>query len=510
MKARPKQIMLAVAIGIGVGLALLAGAVLVVRLRYRGAVSTPRHTLTVTRASSRAQATTTSGPLVTASATQKPSPTDVSEPEMTTYTVQEGDTLWYLAHVKFGTSIEAIKVANDLTSDMIQPGEVLTIPLSSVVVPTPTPPAAGEVVIHHVATGDVLGTIAEQYGVTVEGIMSANDLTSDAIQAGQDLVIPLDGEDREQLTPTAPSEDWQPSVLEGNLTTSYPLSMVADRFVVHYQPDSLPAREIDTIVARVERALNHLERTLDVNLDGRFDAYVAGSLFAPPNLALRGRSFSSQRRFFFLHDGTGTDADQQYILTHELTHLTTWNTMGRPISVMLHEGVAVYAGMELVKEADYVPIQTFCAAYQSINQLPRVSGSPSFRGHIRDLDTYYAAGCFVQHLIEEYSPAKFANVYHTGDFYGNYGVSLTELEDEWLKDLESLNVSFSFEPEALHTHASDVAVGYDRLFANFTGTPAEMKAYRELDGARMAVLEGRLDDAEMHLKSFGQLLATAE
>lgn len=53
--------------------------------------------------------------------------------------------------------------------------------------PTPTPSA---VRIHVVRSGETLSRIAAQYGVTVQAIMEANDLTSTLIVPGQELIIP--------------------------------------------------------------------------------------------------------------------------------------------------------------------------------------------------------------------------------------------------------------------------------------------------------------------------------
>jgi LysM repeat protein len=44
-----------------------------------------------------------------------------------TYTVQSGDTLYEIAN-RFGTTVSALKNANNLTSDMIRVGQVLNIP----------------------------------------------------------------------------------------------------------------------------------------------------------------------------------------------------------------------------------------------------------------------------------------------------------------------------------------------------------------------------------------------
>ena len=503
MRTQRKDIIIGASIGIGLGLILLAGIALLARPYYMAAIPTAQPAPTLTATSSPSAA-----PAIAPSATPEPSSTPTPTPEPLIYIVQEDDNLFGIA-LEHDTTVEAIKAANGLTSDLIRAGDELAIPPPTVILPTPTPLIEGEIVIHIVVSDETLGHIAEQYGVTVGAIQSANGLTSDAIQAGWELIIPLDETTVEWPTPESDSQTWQPSILEGDLEAAYSLAEETEQFTLHYQPNSRPARELDAVVMMVETALDHIESTLDVDLEGHFDAYAAGSLFGPPNLALRGRSFSSQRRFFFLYDGTGTLGDQQYILTHELTHLTTWNTMGRPASVMLHEGVAVYVGMELAErqDANYVSIEEFCATYHQIGRLPRVSGSPSFQGHIRDLDTYYAAGCFAQYLIEEYGTDKFAEVYHTGDYYSVYGQGLTGLEAEWIAAIESADYSLTFDADRLAYYVTEVAAAYDRLFADFTGTTAQMSAYQELDQARMALLQGRLDDTATHLATFDELLA---
>jgi LysM repeat protein len=58
---------------------------------------------------------------------QPPQPVQMQQQAAQTYTVQSGDTLYEIAN-KFGTTVSAVKSANNLTSDMIRVGQVLNIP----------------------------------------------------------------------------------------------------------------------------------------------------------------------------------------------------------------------------------------------------------------------------------------------------------------------------------------------------------------------------------------------
>jgi len=99
-----------------------------------------------------------------------------------TYVVRAGDTLFLIAR-RFGTTVDAIRRANNLATDVISVGQVLVIP-GAVARPTTT----GTDYI--VQPGDTLFLIARRYGTTVQALMSANNLTSTNIYVGQRLRIP--------------------------------------------------------------------------------------------------------------------------------------------------------------------------------------------------------------------------------------------------------------------------------------------------------------------------------
>jgi LysM repeat protein len=429
------------------------------------------------------------------------------------YTVQDGDTLFDIA-LAHGVSVEALVLVNDLEGEIIRPGQKLNIPPD--VLPTPTPYQEGENLVHTVSSGETLIGIAAHYSVTVDALLAENDLEGETIVPGQRLQVPATLTTvpptatipRSTISSTLSTEPWQPSILEGDLAVGYPLTRTSERFTLHYQPNTPGAQNPERVVSLVDAALAHIEKKLQVSLDETFDVYVAGSLFAPPDMALRGRSFSSALRNFYLYDGSGTPDERRYIIIHELTHLVAMNTLGRPDSVMLHEGLAVYTGIEAMAQAEFIPLAHFCAAYQQAGELPSVSGNRPYNGHTRDLDLYSAAGCFVEYLIENYGLQDFKQLFTSGEYKDLYGKPLAQLEKEWTASLEETAESLTFDPADLISSLNKVADGYDRLFASFEGAPAQMNAYRELDQARIAMLQGRFKTSQSHLEAFEAYLVS--
>ena len=104
---------------------------------------------------------------------------DSSNNGKTTYTVQKGDSLWVIAN-KYGITIEELKSYNNLTSNLLSIGQVLKIPQGKTSTEN----------IYTVKKGDSLWTIANRYNTTVEKIKVLNNLTSNLLSIGQQLKIP--------------------------------------------------------------------------------------------------------------------------------------------------------------------------------------------------------------------------------------------------------------------------------------------------------------------------------
>ncbi|MDN4494855.1 LysM peptidoglycan-binding domain-containing protein [Ureibacillus aquaedulcis] len=90
-----------------------------------------------------------------------------------TVTVQKGDTLWDLARAN-NTSVDTIQTVNHLNTDLIHPGDLLTIAKEK----------------HYtVKSGDTLWDIAKKHHVTVSQLLGWNNLNSDLIHPDLNLLI---------------------------------------------------------------------------------------------------------------------------------------------------------------------------------------------------------------------------------------------------------------------------------------------------------------------------------
>lgn len=97
------------------------------------------------------------------------------------YTVQKGDSLWAIAN-KYGTTVDNLKKANNLSTNNLSIGQTLIIPSTNV-------PGQTEIT-YVVKKGDSLWAIANKYDTTVDKIKSTNNLSSNTLSIGQTLIIP--------------------------------------------------------------------------------------------------------------------------------------------------------------------------------------------------------------------------------------------------------------------------------------------------------------------------------
>ncbi len=103
------------------------------------------------------------------------------------YTVKSGDSISQIAY-DLNSTVKAIKERNNLRSDKIIIGQELLVPKTGI--------GGGEEeklysnIYHEVQPGDAISILAKKYGSDVTTIKLANNLKSDRIYIGQTLMVP--------------------------------------------------------------------------------------------------------------------------------------------------------------------------------------------------------------------------------------------------------------------------------------------------------------------------------
>lgn len=105
--------------------------------------------------------------------------------QVNVYTVKSGDTLWSIAKNN-GLSVDNLKELNNLTSNMLTVGQKLKLSKDTV----------SDENVYVVKSGDTLYAIARKYGVSVDDLMSYNNLKSNSLSIGQVIKIPSKGSNK--------------------------------------------------------------------------------------------------------------------------------------------------------------------------------------------------------------------------------------------------------------------------------------------------------------------------
>ena len=147
---------------------------------------------------------------------------------ITKHTVRSGESLYKIA-TDNGITVDELKAANNLTNDAVKAGQTLVIP------------AKGEAAKHAAAAkpepktskytvrkGDNLGKIAAKHGITVDQLKELNNLTDNNIMVGQSIVVPGDGE--QAATKPAKAERGKPRTTTHTVRSGETLGAIAEKY----------------------------------------------------------------------------------------------------------------------------------------------------------------------------------------------------------------------------------------------------------------------------------------
>lgn len=107
------------------------------------------------------------------------------------HTVKKGESLGSIAK-KYGVTVSNLKKWNNLKSDVVRPGQKLTIHKGGggkSVSKSNSSKSSGNVKTHTVKKGETLSSIARKYGCTVNDLKKWNNLKSTKVKVGQKLKI---------------------------------------------------------------------------------------------------------------------------------------------------------------------------------------------------------------------------------------------------------------------------------------------------------------------------------
>ena len=141
--------------------------------------------------------------------------------------MRSGESLYKIA-TDNGITVDELKAANNLTNDAVKAGQTLVIPAKGEAAKHAAAKQKPTTSTYTVRKGDNLGKIAAKHGITVDQLKELNNLTDNNIMVGQSIVVPGDGEQATEKP--AKAERAKPRTTTHTVRSGETLGAIAEKY----------------------------------------------------------------------------------------------------------------------------------------------------------------------------------------------------------------------------------------------------------------------------------------
>jgi len=222
-----------------------------------------------------------------------------------------------------------------------------------------------------------------------------------------------------------PGENWQ--------------SRESEHFRFYYREDSFADTHIDEIIQIEEEAFQHIIDSLEINYHDKTTIYIYDSPADAGWDHIQGFAYCWDKFILTIYSEAGKSIGVKGAACHEITHVMTWNSIGKPGTNFLDEGTAVAMDGEWHAASDVITgLHQWTKKYLAEGTLPSISQLVNDWDSINGLISYPVSGSFVTYLIERFGVANFKKLFIEADktnfeseFFKIYHLDFNSIIKDW-------------------------------------------------------------------------------
>ena len=288
------------------------------------------------------------------------------------------------------------------------------------------------------------------------------------------------------------------------------ISKESEHFTVYYEEGMLSEEEAFYFLSTQEKALEFVNNFFHVQFDEKVKYYLH-----PPDDSLNvcAKANPNSREIFMIWSGQNKDWQGE---AHELTHIVSYSLLGVPHG-FFGEGAAV--AVDHAFKGDIDTVNKFCRAVVECQKYHPLDVLLDYE----QLEKYWSSGVweassFTYFLIGTYGIEKFKQLWKNIPFESSsdhvkaqillvYGLSLGDVETEWIQSLEDIPMEEYFIRKVDLTIRFDeiiLSLYNDPVFGLFSGDNSRIN--EEWSFFDESLDENEFERAEQHLQTLVELI----